>query len=132
MTTVRNENTETLLLDHPRKHESLNTAYTVESTSITQAHIDTLLSLAHNNEYIHNVYKLPSTEPTIRYLHAAVGFPTKESWLNAIRQGNYNSWPLINVKNMSPTISLNQRKPSKATRRTAPRCPFHQEDEIGC
>jgi hypothetical protein len=101
VTTVRNENTDTLLLNHPRKHESLNAAYTMESTSITQAHINSAMSVARGNEYIHNVYKLPSIEPTIRYLHAAAGFPTKESWSGAIRQGNYNSWPLINVKNVA-------------------------------
>ncbi len=101
VTTVRNENTDTLLLNHSHKHESLNTTYTVESTAIMRAHIDSVLSLVHNKEYIHNVYELPSIEPTIRYLQAAVGFPTKESWLKAIRQGNYNSWPLINVKNVA-------------------------------
>ena len=101
VTTVRNKNTDTLLLDHPHKHESLNAAYTVESTSITWAHIDSAMSVARGNEYIHNVYKLPSIEPTIKYLHAAAGFPTKESWLRAIRRGNYNSWPLINVKNVA-------------------------------
>ena len=29
------------------------------------------------------------------------GFPTKASWLKAIRKGNYLSWPLINVKNVA-------------------------------
>jgi hypothetical protein len=101
VTTVRNENTDTLFLNHPQKHESLNAAYTVEFTSITRAYIDSALSVACGNEYIHNVYELPSIEPTIRYLHATAGFPTKESWLRAIRQGNYNSWPLINVKNVA-------------------------------
>jgi hypothetical protein len=50
-------------------------------------------------EYIHNVYELPSIEPTIRYLRVAAGFPVEETWLKAIRWGNYNSWPLINVTN---------------------------------
>jgi hypothetical protein len=36
-------------------------------------------------EYIHNVYELPSIEPAIRYLHAAAGFPVEETWLKAIR-----------------------------------------------
>jgi hypothetical protein len=101
VTTVRNKNTDTLLLNHPHKHESMNAAYTVESTSIMRAHIGSAMSVARGNEYIHNIYKLPSIEPTIRYLHAAAGFPTKESWLRAIWQGNYNSWPLINVKNVA-------------------------------
>ncbi len=99
--TVRNENTATLLLNHPCKHESLNAAYTVESKSIMWAHIDSALSVTRGNKYIRNVYALPSIEPTIRYLHAAAGFPAKESWCRAIRRGNYNSWPLINVKNVA-------------------------------
>jgi hypothetical protein len=114
VTTVRNKNTDTLFLNHPRKHESLNVVYTMESTSITRAHIDSALSVAHGNEYIHNVYELPSIEPTIRYFHAAVGIPTKESWLRAIRRGNYNSWPLINIKNVACHFP-DWRKPKKAT-----------------
>jgi hypothetical protein len=30
-----------------------------------------------------NVYSLPSMPQTIRYLHAAAGFPTKDSWIKA-------------------------------------------------
>ena len=50
---------------------------------------------------IFNVYKLPSIEQSIRYLHAAAGFPTKSTWLKAIRCGNFSTWPLINVKNVN-------------------------------
>ena len=49
-------------------------------------------------EAIHNVYELPSIERTIRYLHAAAGFPTKATWIKSIRNGNYLTWPLITVK----------------------------------
>ncbi len=97
---VQNENTDTLLLDHPHKHDCLNLLYEVESTTITREHINAIMLQAIGWEYIHNIYKLPSIEPTIRYLHAAVGFPMEETWLKAIRQGNNNSWPLINVTNV--------------------------------
>ena len=50
---------------------------------------------------IGNVYELPSIEQTIWYLHAAAGFPTKTTWLKAIRKGNYNTWPLLTVKNVN-------------------------------
>ena len=50
---------------------------------------------------INNVYELPSIEQAVRYLHAAAGFPTRRTWLKAIRRGNYNTWPLINVKNVN-------------------------------
>ena len=44
------------------------------------------------------MYKLSSMEQTVRYLHAAAGHPTKETWLKAIGMRNYNSWPLMNTK----------------------------------
>ena len=53
------------------------------------------------SEEINNVYELPSTEKAIRFLHAAAGFPTKLTWLKAIRAGNYESWPMITVKNVN-------------------------------
>jgi hypothetical protein len=73
----------------------------VESTTTTWEHIDAIMLQTIGWEYIHNVYKLPSIEPTIRYLHVAVGFPAEETWLKAFQQGNYNSWPLINVTNVA-------------------------------
>jgi hypothetical protein len=45
-----------------------------------------------------NVYDLPST---IRYLHAAAGFPTKSTWLQAINAGFYATWPMLTTKNVS-------------------------------
>ena len=32
---------------------------------------------------------------TIRYLHGAAGFPTEDTWIKAIKAGNYNTWPTI-------------------------------------
>ena len=51
-------------------------------------------------EHINNVYELPSIEQAVRYLHVAAGHPTKHTWLKAIARGNYNSWLLINVRNV--------------------------------
>jgi hypothetical protein len=42
-----------------------------------------------------NAYSLPSMPQTIRYLHAAAGFPTKDSWIKAIKNENYATWPGI-------------------------------------
>ncbi len=47
------------------------------------------------------MYELPSIKPTIRYLHAAAGYPVKATWLKAIRNGNFSTWPLINIKNVA-------------------------------
>ncbi len=98
---VCNKNTDTLLLDHPHKHDCLNSLYEVESTTTTWEHINTIMLHTIGQEYTHNMYKLPSIEPTIRYLHAGAGFPVQYMWLKAIRQDNYNSWPLINIMNVA-------------------------------
>jgi hypothetical protein len=98
---VHNENTDTLLLDHPHKHDCLNLLYEVESTTTTWEHINTIMLPTIGQEYIHNMYELPSIEPAIRYLLVVVGFPVEETWLKAIQWGNYNSWPLINITNVA-------------------------------
>jgi hypothetical protein len=40
-----------------------------------------------------NIYKLPSTKEVIRFGHAALGFPTKASLLNAICHKNLVTFP---------------------------------------
>ena len=35
---------------------------------------------------------LPSVEALVRYFHAAAGYPVKDTWLKAIKAGNYVSW----------------------------------------
>ena len=52
-------------------------------------------------EAAHHIFELPSIERSIRYLHAALGFPTKATWLKAIRLGNFVGWPLVTVENVS-------------------------------
>jgi hypothetical protein len=70
---------DTLLLDHPHKHDCLNLLYKVGSTTTTWEHINAIMLQTIGQEYIHNMYKLPSIEPTIRYLHAVAGFPVKKT-----------------------------------------------------
>ncbi len=55
-----NLNTNTLLLDHPTKLQSQNPLYTVQTTWHNQKLIRALLSHTNKEEYIHNVYELPS------------------------------------------------------------------------
>ena len=44
-----------------------------------------------------SIYTLPSTKDVITYLHAALGFPTKETLLAATRAGFLTSWPGMTV-----------------------------------
>ncbi len=46
-----------------------------------------------NHEEASNVYSLPSIQQSIKYLHAAAGFPVKETWIDAIKHGNFLTWP---------------------------------------
>jgi hypothetical protein len=101
VTNVCNLNTDTILLKHPQGHWNLHAMYDVANTTLTCQHINAISALAHHWEYLHNVYELPSLEPTARYLHATAGFPPKATWLKAIQQGNYSTWPLINIKNVA-------------------------------
>jgi hypothetical protein len=98
---ITNLNTDTLILDHPSGQDSLNSMYTIKTNQLARDHVVLQMCKNHLQEYLHNVYKLPSIEPTIQYLHGAAGFPTKASWFKAIRKGNCLSWPLINVKNIA-------------------------------
>ena len=53
------------------------------------------------NETAASVYNLPSIPQTIRYLHAAAGFPTKDSWIKAIKNGNYVTWPGLTIESVN-------------------------------
>ncbi len=46
-------------------------------------------------EGVNHAYDLPSISQTVRYLHAAAGYPTKATWTKAIKAGNFNTWPTI-------------------------------------
>ena len=49
-------------------------------------------------EKANNVYNLPSTKQSIRYLHAAAGFPVESEWIKAIKAGNYVTWPELTAE----------------------------------
>jgi len=68
---------------------------------VTNENLQTLLiQCPTKDQAIHNVYELPSTEQTVKYLHAAAGFPTKQVWLDAINRGTYASWPGLTAKSV--------------------------------
>ena len=39
------------------------------------------------------IFDLPNSWQSLMYFHAAVGFPTKETFTDAVRAGNYATWP---------------------------------------
>ena len=46
-----------------------------------------------------SAYDLPIVEAVLHYFHATVGFPVKSTWLDAIKYGNFSSWPDLNYQN---------------------------------
>ncbi len=50
------------------------------------------------HEKANNVYDLPSTKETIRYLQASVGHPVKDTWTKTIKAGKFTTWPGLSVK----------------------------------
>ena len=92
---VRNEQTDTLILNSPSGLESLNSMYSLPSNDAITTHVTACCdNRPPPTEVINNVYELPTIDPAIRYLHGAAGFPTTATWLKAIRKGSYLSWPL--------------------------------------
>ena len=66
---VLNKNTDTMLIDQPNPEHAIN-----------------------------STYEMPSSEQLVRFLHACTGYPTKDTWLKAIRAGNYLSWPGLTTR----------------------------------
>ena len=46
-----------------------------------------------------SAYDLPSVEALVRWYHAAAGFPVRDTWLRAIKAGNFDSWPGLTYNN---------------------------------
>ena len=44
------------------------------------------------------VYEAHAVPTVFRYLHAAAGFPTKATWLKAIKNNHYMGWPCLTVQ----------------------------------
>jgi hypothetical protein len=62
---VTNLNMDMLLLDHPLGLDSLNAMYAVSSSTVACNHMALHLGKLAQPDHIHNVYEIPSVEPTI-------------------------------------------------------------------
>jgi hypothetical protein len=52
-------------------------------------------------ESANSVYELPSTKEMVRFLHAALGYPTKATMLTAAKHGNLVTFPGLTPENIS-------------------------------
>jgi hypothetical protein len=60
------------------------------SPPTTEAKADSL-------ETINVIFELPSACETFLWYHASAGFPTKVTFIDAVRNGNYSTWPKLTV-----------------------------------
>jgi len=49
------------------------------------------------HETINIIFDLPSARDTFLWYHASAGFPTKATFIDAVRNGNYSTWPKLPV-----------------------------------
>ena len=48
-------------------------------------------------ETINIIFELHSARETFLWYHASAGFPTKATFIDAVRNGNYSTWPKLTV-----------------------------------
>ena len=49
------------------------------------------------SDTVHNVYELKTQPELVRYHHASAGFPTKPTWLAAIKNKQFAAWPGLSL-----------------------------------
>ena len=71
----------------------------VSTTTTTRAR--TTAPPTRSTEYHRRAYDLPSTRNLIEYLHCTVRSPKKSTFLQAVKEGNYRSFPGLSVENVA-------------------------------
>jgi hypothetical protein len=51
-----------------------------------------------HNEAINVIFDLPSTRQNLLWYHAVAGFPPKKTFVRAVHNGNYATWPKLTVQ----------------------------------
>jgi hypothetical protein len=73
-----------------------------ENTGLWKMELDLdfkILGQEHSEQFVvgvdeaNAILDLPNTRQSLMYFHAAVGFPVKETFLDAVRARNYATWP---------------------------------------
>ena len=73
-----------------------------------------------------SAYDLPSVAALVRYFHAVAGYPVKDTWLKAIKNGFYETWPGLTYANANKYCPISRchdqgaHDPGQAER------PFHK------
>ena len=49
--------------------------------------------LSSHTETMNNIYEITKSKELVTCLHAAAGFPVVDTWVKAIRNGQFATWP---------------------------------------
>ena len=75
-------------------------------------------------------YDLPSAEVIVIYFHAVTGLPVRNTWLQAIKRGNFASWPGLSYQNLAILFPSPIRPSrdiwSKCSKESNPIIPSHK------
>jgi hypothetical protein len=77
-----------------------------------------LFNCSDPTEAVHSVYELKMQPELVQYLHASAGFPTKPTWLKAIKIMQFASWPGITteaVRRHFPDLDETHQGPGRCT-----------------
>eukprot|EP00804_Cyclotella_cryptica_P008147 CCRYP_004624-RA/>CCRYP_004624-RA protein AED:0.13 eAED:0.13 QI:0/0/0/1/0/0/3/0/1209 len=114
--TVHDTDSFTLTLKSPpvlqgcRKEAGLWTVPLTDKTTVSQSQ--------NVDEAALSVYDLPSTKEVVRFLHAALGFPTKATLLTAARNGNLVTFPGLTPDNINKHFPESDETPKGHMRQT--------------
>ncbi len=84
-----------LILDVPR---CKLTGFWEPPLKLLQTTSSNTRSSATQPETINVIFDLPSAYQTLLWYHTAAGFPTKETFSDEVRAGNYSTWPGLTAK----------------------------------
>ncbi len=78
-------------------------------------------------EWANNVYYLLSISQTVKYLHAAAGFPAKDTWTKAIKAGNFNTRPTITPPTVRQHFPESDKTQKGHMKKTMPKSLINQD-----
>ncbi len=87
-TTVFHPGEKGVTVHKPRTIKILTTNKPVLKGSKAKGLWSVTTNQSEQKETANNAYSIPSIEGKIKFLHAAAGFPTKETWLKSNKAGN--------------------------------------------
>jgi hypothetical protein len=115
--------------------ESIIVALRCKDTGLWKMELDLdfkILGQEHPEQFIagideaNAIFNLPNTHQSLMYLHAAAGFPVKETFLDAVCAGNYATWPGLTTTLIAKHFPDSDKMQKRAHERSKERCKINK------